>query len=95
VAIPLAATISFGQSLVPAVVRAAVTAAETCDAFVAVGTSLTVHPAAGLCDVALESGAKLLILNAQPTPYDGVADVVIRDEISQVLPDLVRQVSPA
>src|SRR4051812_38043164 len=89
------ATISFGQVLVPDVIRAAVDAAESCDLFLAVGTSLTVHPAAGLCDVALESGAKLVIINAQPTPYDGAADVVIRDEISQVLPDLVRAVSPA
>src|SRR3954464_11055558 len=89
------ATISFGQALIPEVINAAVDAAESCDLFLAVGTSLTVHPAAGLCDVALESGAKLVIINAQPTPYDAAADVVIRDEISQVLPDLVRAVSPA
>jgi NAD-dependent deacetylase len=89
------ATISFGQALVPAVIRAAVTAAERCDVFLAIGTSLTVHPAAGLCDVAADAGAQLVIINAQPTPYDSVAAVVLREPISSVLPGLVSAVAPA
>ncbi|MFL6241026.1 MAG: SIR2 family NAD-dependent protein deacylase [Actinomycetes bacterium] len=89
------ATISFGQALVPQVVAAAIEAAESCDVFLAVGTSLTVHPAAGLCDVALDAGADLVIVNAQPTPYDVAAAVVLRDSISDVLPALVSAVAPA
>src|SRR3954469_9381219 len=61
------ATISFGQALVNEVIEASVIAASNCDVFLAVGTSLTVRPAAGLCDVALDHGAELVIVNAQPT----------------------------
>jgi NAD-dependent deacetylase len=57
--------------------------------FVAVGTSLTVHPAAGLCDYALAAGARLVIVNAQSTPYDSAAHAVLRDPISEVLPRLI------
>ena len=83
------ATVSFGQSLVPAVLHRAQQAAQSCDLFLAVGTSLTVQPAAGLCRVAQGSGARLVILNAEPTPYDDRADAVLRDPISTVLPQLV------
>jgi NAD-dependent deacetylase len=83
------ATISFGQALVPAVIEAAVDAAVACDVFLTIGTSLTVRPAAGLCDVAMDAGADLIVINAQPTPYDGAAAVVIREPISDVLPVLV------
>ena len=85
-----AATISFGQRLDAAVLDAAVAAAEDCDLFVAVGTSLTVHPVAGLCDVALRSGARLVVVNAEPTPYDEAADAVLRDPVETVLPELVK-----
>ena len=87
------ATISFGQALVPSVIEAAVDAARKADVFLAIGTSLTVHPAAGLCDVAMDAGADLVIINAQPTPYDGAAIAVIREPISEVLPALVSEVS--
>jgi NAD-dependent deacetylase len=83
------ATISFGQSLRPQVWRAAVDAARDCDLFLAVGTSLQVQPVASLCDVALSAGARLVIVNAEPTPYDARADGVLRDPISLVLPVLV------
>jgi NAD-dependent deacetylase len=83
------ATISFGQALEPEVLRAAVRAARDCDLLLAVGTSLTVHPAAGLVDVALEAGARVVVINAQVTPYDAVADAVIREPISLSLPALV------
>lgn len=89
------ATISFGQSLEPAVLDAAVAAAQTCDLLLAVGTSLSVFPAAGLCDVALRTGGRLVIINAEPTLYDSVADAVLRDPIGQALPRLVHAVSAA
>ena len=84
------ATISFGQQLEEAVVDAAVRAAADCDVFLAVGTSLTVHPAAGLTDVAAAGGARVVVVNAQPTPYDDVADLVVREPIGRALPGLVR-----
>jgi NAD-dependent deacetylase len=82
------ATISFGQSLVPAVLDAAVRAANTADVFLAVGSSLTVHPAAGLVDVARDGGARVVVINAEPTPYDDIADAVLRAPIGDVLPEL-------
>ncbi|MGY2085352.1 SIR2 family NAD-dependent protein deacylase [Blastococcus sp. SYSU DS0539] len=83
------ATISFGQMLDPAVLDAAAAAAADCDVLLAVGTSLTVHPAAGLVDIAVGSGARVVVVNAEPTPYDDVADLVVREPISTALPRLV------
>jgi NAD-dependent deacetylase len=83
------ATISFGQNLVPEDLRRAEAAAASCDVFLAVGTSLTVYPVAYLPEVALGAGARLAIVNAQPTPYDGRADVVLHEPIGEVLPALV------
>ncbi|MGK5113807.1 MULTISPECIES: SIR2 family NAD-dependent protein deacylase [unclassified Geodermatophilus] len=83
------ATISFGQLLDPAVVAAAAAAATDCDVFLAVGTSLTVHPAAGLTDLAAGAGARVVVVNAEPTPYDGLADLVVREPIGTALPRLV------
>jgi NAD-dependent deacetylase len=86
------ATISFGQSLDPAVLTAARDAARSCDVFLAVGSSLTVYPAAGLCDEAQAAGAQLVIVNAERTPYDSMADAVLRQPIGEVLPRLVDDV---
>ncbi len=83
------ATVSFGQALDPAVVDAAVAAAQDCDVFLAAGTSLTVHPAAGLTDVAAASGARVVVANAQETPYDGLADLVVREPLGSALPALL------
>ncbi|WP_344873848.1 Sir2 family NAD-dependent protein deacetylase [Nonomuraea antimicrobica] len=88
-------TISFGQSLKPEVLGAALDAARSCDLFVAVGTSLTVHPAAGLCGEALDAGARLVIVNAAPTPYDPYADQVIHEPIGEALPALVKELIDA
>ncbi|GAB3441073.1 NAD-dependent protein deacetylase [Streptomonospora sediminis] len=82
-------TISFGQRLKPDVIDAAVQAAAEGSVFMAVGTSLAVHPVAGLCDIALDNGAPLIIANAEPTPYDERAAVVLRDPIGEVVPELV------
>ncbi|HEX9546179.1 MAG TPA: Sir2 family NAD-dependent protein deacetylase, partial [Acidimicrobiales bacterium] len=83
------ATISFGQSLDPEVLAGAEAAASDCDLLLAVGSSLTVHPAAGLVPLAKGKGASLIIVNAEPTPYDRIADAVLSDSISKVLPALV------
>jgi NAD-dependent deacetylase len=83
------ATISFGQALERDVLNAAIDATRSCDLFVAAGTSLTVQPAAGLCLEAVEHGAMLAILNAQETPYDEIADAVLRGPVGETLPRLV------
>ncbi|TFV53107.1 NAD-dependent protein deacylase [Blastococcus sp. TF02A-35] len=83
------ATIYFGQMLEERVVDAAVAAATDCDVLLAVGTSLTVHPAAGLVDLAARSGARVVVVNAQPTPYDDVADLVVQEPIGTALPRLL------
>lgn len=83
------ATISFGQSLDADVLDAAITSARTADLLVAIGTSLQVMPAAALADMALH----LAIVNAQPTPYDAQADLVVNDPISVVLPAVARILS--
>lgn len=83
------ATISFGQALNADVFAAAGRAARDCDLFLAVGSSLGVQPVAGLCLEAVEHGSRLVIINAQETPYDRLADAVVREPIGQVLPTLV------
>jgi NAD-dependent deacetylase len=80
------ATISFGQALDRHVLEAAWQAAATADLLVAVGTSLVVNPVAGLAGVA----DCLAIVNAEPTPYDGDAALVVRDSISDVLEEVGR-----
>jgi NAD-dependent deacetylase len=83
------ATISFGQSLDTGVLRAALSAARECDLLLTVGTSLTVHPAAGLVDIARDAGARVCVVNAEPTPYDPMADAVVREPIGTAVPTLV------
>ncbi len=73
----------YGEMLDDAKVTAAVRAIRSCDLLVAVGTSLVVYPAAGLVRYRPKS-AKLVIVNFDPTPYDGEADLVIHDDISRV-----------
>lgn len=83
------ATISFGQALEENVLARARRAAESADVLLAVGSSLTVHPAAGLVGLAAQAGADVVIVNAEPTPYDGLAWAVLRNPLSEVLPNLV------
>lgn len=84
------ATVMFGQSLDPAVLGEAMSIAKACDVFVAVGSSLQVQPAASLAGIAAEHGARLIVVNAEPTPYDALADEVIREPIGTALPALLR-----
>ena len=83
------ATISFGQNLVPADLARAEKAARGCDVFLALGTTLTVYPVAYLPEMALEAGARLVIANAEPTPFDRRADAVLRGNLGDVVPRLV------
>jgi len=83
------ATISFGQALVPEVIDAAIRAAQQADLLLSIGTSLQVYPVAGVVPLAREVGAKIVILNGEPTPFDDIADAVFRDPISNILPKLV------
>ena len=83
------ATVSFGQSLDAANVARARDAAVECDVFLAVGTSLTVRPVAALAPLAKRAGARLVVVNAEPTPYDAIADDVVREPIALALPRLV------
>jgi NAD-dependent deacetylase len=85
------ATISFGQAMPHDVMVQAQVAAETCDLMIAVGSSLVVEPAASIPRVARQAGARLIIVNRDPTPLDGIADAVVHGEIGAVLPELVHR----
>ena len=88
------ATISFGQSMPALAMKLAVEACQDCEVLIVAGSSLVVYPAASLPELAKESGAALVILNRTPTPLDGVADLVMNEEIGIALPKLVG-VTPA
>jgi NAD-dependent deacetylase len=83
------ATISFGQPLVPAVIDRALRSAAEADLFLAIGTSLQVYPIANAVKIASAHGARIVILNAGETPFDDIADAVLRDPIGTALPRLV------
>ena len=82
-------TISFGQALRPEVIEAALAAAESCDLLLAVGSSLSVYPAANAVPRARQAGARVVIVNGQPTNMDRFADEVVLGSISDVLPAIV------
>ena len=83
------ATVSFGQAMPPMEMARAESEALGCDLFLAVGSSLVVFPAAGFPILAKQNGARLVIINREPTDMDGLADLVINDEIGPVLGDAV------
>jgi NAD-dependent deacetylase len=82
-------TISFGQALDRATLARADVVAADADVVLAVGTTLSVHPAAGYLPVAKRHGAAVVIVNAEPTAMDRLADVVVRGPIGAILPELV------
>jgi NAD-dependent deacetylase len=88
------ATISFGQALVPEVIDRAMRAAKEADLLLTIGTSLQVYPVAGIVPLAKSIGARVVILNAEPTPFDDIADAVWRRPIGEVLPGLCGNASP-
>jgi NAD-dependent deacetylase len=83
------AVVSFGQPLPAADFARAEYRAKTCDLLLCIGTTLTVHPVSGLVPKAVARGARLVIINAEPTPYDDDADVIVRGDIPTVLEDVL------
>jgi len=79
------ATISFGQAMPEAAMRRAEDLTLSCDLFLVIGSSLVVFPAAGFPLVAKRNGARLLIVNREPTEFDDFADLVVRADIGTVL----------
>jgi NAD-dependent deacetylase len=80
------ATISFGQQLVPEVIDRAMLAAGQADLLLAIGSTLQVYPVAGAVPRAKAAGARVVIVNAEPTRFDDIADAVIQERIGDVLP---------
>ncbi len=85
-------TISFGQAMPLTEMQAATALAENCDVILVVGSTLLVHPAAALPDLALRRGAWLAIVNLSQTPYDHLADALVTNKAGVALPEIVRQV---
>ena len=79
-------TISFGQPLVPAVIQRAMQAAREAELLLAAGSTLQVHPVAGVVALAKDAGARVVIVNNQPTAMDDLADALLREPIGEVLP---------
>jgi NAD-dependent deacetylase len=79
------ATVSFGQSMPDGPMRRAQELAESCDLFIAIGSSLVVWPAAGFPLLAKRNGARLVIVNRDPTEFDDLADLVVHQDIGDVL----------
>ena len=82
-------TISFGQSLVPEVIERALQVSAECDLLLAVGSTLSVYPAANCVPTAKAAGARVVIVNASPTDMDVLADAVLHGQIGDLLPQLV------
>ena len=82
-------TISFGQALVPEVVDRAMAASEACDVLLVVGSSLTVQPAANVVPRAKAAGAKVVIVNGEPTAMDRYGDAILVGNLSELLPRIV------
>jgi NAD-dependent deacetylase len=84
------ATISFGQGLVAADLARSEVAANECDLMLAVGSTLAVFPAAAVVPIAKEAGARVVIMNDQPTEMDPLADALLRGKIEEILPLIVK-----
>ena len=83
------ATVSFGQAMPDAAMRRAQELAQNCDLFLAIGSSLVVWPAAGIPLMAKRNGARLVIVNREPTEFDEIADLVVHAEIGTALEPLI------
>ncbi|MEU0278889.1 SIR2 family NAD-dependent protein deacylase [Streptomyces sp. NPDC088147] len=88
------ATVMFGERLDPEVLAQSMAIAKACEVFLAVGTTLQVQPAASLAGIAADHGARLIIVNAEPTPYDDRADEIVREPIGTALPALLKRFHP-
>ena len=83
------ATISFGQAMPEDAMQRAAELTRRGDLFLAIGSSLVVWPAAGFPLLAKNSGARLVIINNEPTEQDDIADLVIRNDIGETLSPFV------
>jgi len=83
-------TVSFGQPMPPRETAASFDRARNCDLFIVIGSSLVVQPAASLPLEAKESGAKLVIINREPTYHDVYADVVLHGSAGEILGNIVK-----
>jgi NAD-dependent deacetylase len=83
------ATVSFGQAMPEEAMQRAEELTLACDLFLAVGSSLVVWPAAGFPLMAKRGGARLAIVNREPTEFDAIADLVVREDIGTVLEPLI------
>ena len=83
------ATISFGQAMPDAAMQRASDLSQACDLFLAIGSSLSVMPAAGFPLMAKRHGARLVIINREATEFDVIADLVVRQDIGTVLEPLI------
>jgi NAD-dependent deacetylase len=81
-------TVSFGQALVPEVIARAMQVAGEADLLLAIGSTLQVYPVAGVVPLAKDRGAKVVIMNDQPTPLDELADALLRGAIGELLPQI-------
>jgi NAD-dependent deacetylase len=88
------ATISFGQALVVADLQRAERAARHASLLLAVGTTLSVYPVADIVPLAAMNGARIVIVNAEPTAMDDLADQVLRGPIGELLPAVVSENRP-
>ncbi|MFJ9209661.1 SIR2 family NAD-dependent protein deacylase [Streptomyces sp. NPDC102264] len=88
------ATVMFGERLDPEVLAQSMAIAKACEVFLAVGTTLQVQPAASLAGIAADHGARLIVVNAEPTPYDDRADEIVREPIGTALPALLKRFHP-
>ena len=79
------ATISFGQPMPFKEMRQAEQATLTCDLFIAIGSSLVVYPAAGFPQLAKQNGARLIVINNEPTDLDILCDLVLHEQIGPTL----------
>jgi NAD-dependent deacetylase len=82
-------TISFGQAMPETETRRAFAEARACDVMLVLGSSLVVYPAAELVPEAVEAGARVILVNLHPTPYDQIVSVVLRGKVGEVLPKLL------
>jgi len=86
------ATISFGQSMPEKETQEAYHRSSLCDLFIVVGSSLVVQPAASMPLVAKRNGARLVIINRDPTPYDDMADVVVHGQAGSTMASILEYV---
>jgi NAD-dependent deacetylase len=86
------ATISFGQSMPEKETQEAYHRSSFCDLFIVIGSSLVVQPAASMPLVAKRNGARLVIINRDPTPFDDIADLVIHDQAGPTMESILEYV---